>query len=87
VPKARHAVVVLDQARWHTAKHLHVPVNISLLPLPPYSPELNPQEQVWQTLRADSLNNTVFDSLEHIIQSAAAAWNNGNPPIFSRGSE
>ena len=49
----RHAVVLLDQAGWHTSAKLKVPKNISLLPLPPKSPELNPTENIWQYLRAD----------------------------------
>ena len=45
-----HAVVILDQAGWHGAKALRIPDNLSLLPLPPYSPELNPVENLWQFL-------------------------------------
>jgi transposase len=45
-PKA-HAVVMLDQAGWHTTGRLRVPENLSLLPLPSKSPELNPTENVW----------------------------------------
>lgn len=44
--EGRHAVVVLDKAAWHTTKRLKRFSNISLLPLPPTSPELNPTEQV-----------------------------------------
>ncbi len=47
VTHGAHAVLVLDQAGWHTSPKLHVPENISLLPLPAYAPELNPVEQVW----------------------------------------
>lgn len=76
VPTGRHGVVVLDQARWHTARHLHIPANLSLLPLPPYSPELNPQENVWEVLRADALANRCFDSIDHIVDAACEAWQN-----------
>jgi transposase len=52
VAPGAHAVVTLDGAGWHqTGGKLRVPDNISLLPLPPYSPELNPVENVWQFLR------------------------------------
>ena len=44
-----HAVVMLDQAGWHGLARLPIPTNITLLPLPPRSPELNPMENVWQT--------------------------------------
>jgi hypothetical protein len=42
-----HAVVILDGASWHNSHGLVVPSNITLLALPPYSPELNPVERVW----------------------------------------
>ena len=45
-PRA-HAVLVLDQAGWPASAALVVPSNITLVPLPPYSPELNPVENVW----------------------------------------
>ena len=70
-----HAVIVFDQAAWHTTKKLEVPENISLLPLPPASPELNPTEQVWQVLRDRYLGNRCFDSYEHILESCCDAWN------------
>ena len=76
IPAGRHGVVVLDQARWHLAKHLPIPGNLSLLPLPPYSPELNPQENVWQVLRNDAFANRCFDSVDHIIEVACDAWKN-----------
>lgn len=48
VPKGRHAVLVVDGAMWHRESN-SLP-NVSILKLPPYSPELNPIEQVWQYL-------------------------------------
>jgi transposase len=42
-----HAVLLLDQAGWHGSGRLAIPANITLLPLPPYSPELNPVERIW----------------------------------------
>jgi transposase len=58
VPAGRHAVVVMDQAGWHSTKRLEIPNNISILHLPPYSPELNPQEQVWQYKVPPIVKNT-----------------------------
>ena len=46
-----HAVITLDKAGWHTTRKLHVPSNISLVHLPPASPELNPTENIWQYMR------------------------------------
>src|ERR1700760_3544605 len=51
IPKGRHGVVVLDGATWHKAKKIQVFNNLSVLILPPASPELNPVEQIWQQLR------------------------------------
>jgi len=57
-------VMVLDGASSHKSKDLVVPKNIALVLLPPYSPEINPAEYLWNTLRRDYLANRVFDSLD-----------------------
>ncbi len=75
VPTGRHAVVVLDRAGWHTTTKLKAFENISLLPLPPYSPELNPTEQVWAQLRSRSLGNRCFKNYDDIVQASCEAWN------------
>jgi transposase len=75
IEPGNHAVVVFDRAAWHTTKKLYLPKNISLLPLPAASPELNPTEQVWQVLRDRYLGNRCFDSYEHILDSCCEAWN------------
>jgi putative transposase len=46
-----------------------------LLPLPPYSPELNPVENIWEFLRANLLSLRVWDSYEAIIEACCEAWN------------
>lgn len=74
IEPGNHAVVVLDRAAWHTTKKLNLPKNISLMPLPAASPELNPTEQVWQVLRDRYLGNRCFDSYEHILDSCCKAW-------------
>ena len=71
-----HAVVLLDQAGWHGAKDLVIPDNITLLPLPPRSPELNPAENIWQFLRDNWLSNTIFTSYQDILDHCCMAWNN-----------
>jgi len=76
VAQGAHAVIVLDGAGWHqTGGRLRIPDNISLLHLPPYSPELNPQENVWQYLRQNQLANRVYDSYDAIVQACCEAWN------------
>ena len=65
---ARHPidriVMVLDGAGWHSSQALAVPANIYLLPQPPYAPELNPVEHLWDELREKFFHNLAFDSLD-----------------------
>ena len=75
VARGAHAVLLLDQAGWHLAGALNVPANITLLPLPPRSPELNPVENVWQFLRDNHLSNRVFKSYDDIVAHCCSAWN------------
>jgi transposase len=63
-------VMVLDGASSHKSKELNVPQNVSLVFLPPYSPELNPAEQIWNQLRKNYFANKVFDSLEAATRQA-----------------
>lgn len=75
VAPGAHAVVVLDGAGWHQeGGRLAVPDNITLLHQPPYSPELNPVENIWQFLRQNHLSNRVFDSYEAILTACCKAW-------------
>ena len=67
VAQGAHAVLVVDGAGWHqTGGKLTVPTNITLLPLPPYAPELNPMENVWEYLRANKLCALVWDTYDAI---------------------
>jgi len=75
VDHGAHAVLILDQAGWHSSPKLIVPANITLLFLPPRSPELNPVENVWQFLRDNWLSNRVFTSYDDIVHHCCAAWN------------
>lgn len=74
VAPGAHGIVVIDKAGWHTTPALRVPANLSLLHLPPYSPELNPQENIWQFLRQTYLSNRVFDGYEAILEACCKAW-------------
>ncbi len=73
-PRA-HAVLFADQARWHTTAKLVIPPNITLLLLPPRSPELNPVENIWQFMRDNWLSNRVFKSYDDIVALCCEAWN------------
>lgn len=57
-------VMVIDGAGWHRSAELKAPANIYLLKLPPYAPELNPIEHVWDELREKFFHNRVFKSLD-----------------------
>jgi hypothetical protein len=73
-----HAVLLLDQAGWHGARRLVVPGNLTLLPLPAYSPELNPVERLWLYLRERFLSHRVLESYTAVLDAACAAcaaWN------------
>jgi transposase len=59
-------VMLFDGAGWHRAHALRVPKNMVFVPLPPYSPELNPVEHIWDYLR-DALGNTTLNSLEEVV--------------------
>jgi len=72
---AKHALLVLDQAGWHEAKTLRIPPNMTLEPLPPRSPELNPMERVWLFLKEKFLSHRLLDDDDAILDAAAAAWN------------
>jgi hypothetical protein len=75
VTPGAHAVLTLDKAGWHTTRKLHLPSNITLLHLPPASPELNPTENVWQYLRQSYLSNRVFRDYDAVIEASGSAWN------------
>jgi transposase len=75
VATGAHAVLTLDGAGYHAATGLKTPDNISLLPLPSYSPELNPMENVWEYLRKNKLAITVYRDYGHIVDKSCEAWN------------
>lgn len=74
-PAGRHAVVIMDGAGWHTLDTAKPFNNVTLIKLPPYSPELNPIEQVWQWLRQRCLSNRTFKGYEDIVEELSRAWN------------
>ncbi|WP_375329867.1 MULTISPECIES: IS630 family transposase [unclassified Candidatus Tisiphia] len=60
------AIVVMDCAGWHKSKDLVVPANIEILYLPPYSPELNPAERLWEHLKSETIKNKVYNTIEQL---------------------
>ena len=75
VAPGAHAVLLMDQAGWHTTSKLDVPRNISIIALPSKSPELNPQENIWQFMRDNWLSNRVFTSYQDIVDHCCESWN------------
>jgi putative transposase len=75
LPPDQHAVMVLDQAGWHGARALRVPNNVTLVPLPPYSPDLNPVERVSLYLRERYLSHRLLADLDAVVEACCTAWN------------
>ena len=75
VEPGAHAVLLLDQAGWHLSAELEIPDNISLMPMPPKSPELNPTENIWQFMRENWLSNRIFQSYADILDHCCYVWN------------
>jgi transposase len=74
VAPGAHAALVLDGAGYHRSTGLAVPGNITLVHQPPYAPELNPVENVWQYLRGNKLSNTIYENYDDILAKACQAW-------------
>ena len=64
-----YCVMFLDGAGWHKAHELTVPANMRLLRLPPYSPELNPAEHVWEYIRENDIRNQIFNTLDEVMDT------------------
>lgn len=78
-------IMLTDGAGWHRSKSLRIPENIRLLPLPPYSPELNPVEHLWEDLREKAMPNKIFRSLDHVERALCHHLANlGNDPARLR---
>ena len=71
----RHIALIIDNAGWHSATDLIIPSNISLVPLPPYAPELNAMEQVWEWMKTHFLYNQSYSDYEDIVEKLSYAWN------------
>jgi len=62
-----YILLVADGAAWHKSKSLSIPSNIEIMPLPPYTPEMNPIEQIWKEIRKRGFKNEVFPTLEKVV--------------------
>ena len=75
IAEDEHVAMILDQAGWHGANALAVPAKITLVPLPAYSPELNPVERVWLYLKERFLSHRLLADYQAIVDAACTAWN------------
>ena len=74
VDEDAHAVLIMDQAGCQMSNNLVVPENITIMPLPPKSPELNPAENLWLFMRENWLSNRIFKSYDDIVDHCCDAW-------------
>ena len=69
-----HAVLLWDGAGYHISDGLRIPKNVSLIQLLPYSPELNPVENLWHYLRSHYWSLRVYRAYEELEEAAVGAW-------------
>lgn len=81
IPAGVHIVMVLDGAGWHGKAALEVPDTITLVPLPPYSPELNPVERLWLFLKETYLSLRVLNDQNAIVDACCQAWTHATENI------
>jgi transposase len=74
IPEGVHVILILDRAGYHMSDDLRVPKNVTLLHLPPYSPELNPMENLWHYLRSHHWSNRIHPSYDALLDAATEAW-------------
>ena len=74
LPAGVHAVLLWDGAGYHTSADLKIPRNVSLIQLLPYSPELNPVENLWHYLRSHYWSLRVYRDYEALEEAAMSAW-------------
>jgi transposase len=69
-----HAVLIWDQAGFHTSLKLKIPGNVTIVKLPPYSPELNPVENLWHYLKSHDWSNNFYRNYEALEEKAMQSW-------------
>jgi transposase len=75
VAPGAHAILIIDGAGYHKAGQIKLPANLTLIRLPPYAPELNAAENIWEYLRKNKLANSVFETYDDIVNACCKAWN------------
>jgi transposase len=77
-----HIVLIMDGAGWHKSKALHLPDGITALLLPPYSPELNPVENLWHYLRSHYLSNRAYNNYDDLFDAGTDAYRGLTPHVI-----
>jgi transposase len=77
-----HIVLIMDGAGWHKSKALQLPDGITVLLLPPYSPELNPVENLWHYLRCHYLSNRAYNNYDELFDAGTDAYRRLTPDLI-----
>ena len=77
-------LVAMDKASWHRSKGLKIPDNIRILHIPPYTPEMNPIEQIWKEIRKRGFRNEFFKTLDKVVDRLCVTINSlSNDTVIS----
>ena len=71
----KEVLFVMDNASWHKSKELIVPINIQIVYLPPYSPELNPVERFWEYIKSKTIRNKIYKSINDLYSYLVNFYN------------
>src|SRR5207244_11279836 len=77
-----HFVLIMGQAGWHKSRALKLPEGITVLLLPPYSPELNPVENLWHYLRSHYLSNRIYEDYDALLGAGTEAYRKLTPAVI-----
>lgn len=80
----KRLILIMDQAGWHRSKELKIPKNIKILFLPPYSPELNPIEKLWEWIKKECTHNIFHNSLEELMDAVSKEFMNISKPNYKK---
>lgn len=77
-----HIVLILDGAGWHKSKSIKLLAGITLLPLPAYSPKLNPTENLWHYMRSHYLSNRAYENYDALFDASTEAYRRLTPDVI-----
>lgn len=77
-----HVILIMDRAGWHRSKTLELPDCVTVLLLPPYSPELNPVENLWHYLRSHHLSNRAYQDYDELLAAGTDAYRKLTPQLL-----